>query len=39
MKQCYEKVSARLVSRILSDVQKADRIETSTSLLSLFYKN
>jgi len=31
-----KKVSARWVPRMLSDVQKADRAETSASLLSLF---
>jgi len=34
-----KKVSARWVPRMLSDVQKADRAETSASLLSLFNKN
>jgi len=34
-----KKVSARWVPRMFSDVQKVDRAETSTSLLSLFNKN
>ena len=34
-----KKVSARWVPRMLSDVQKADRAETSPSLLSLFNEN
>jgi len=34
-----KKVSARWVPRMLSDVQKADRSETSASLLSLFNEN
>ena len=34
-----KRVSARCVPRMLSDVQKADRAETSASLLSLFNKN
>ena len=34
-----KKVSARWVLRMLSDVQKADRAETSVSLLSLFNEN
>jgi len=32
-------LSARLVPRKLTDVQKADRAETSTSLLTLFNEN